>query len=134
MTCLSKRWFALPLEESNEQIKNILESISDGFIAVDQEWRCTYANGKATELSRARQEGRELQRWLTCCRGPCSERLRFWRKSTPNSTTVERLRLKAAVQKAIHAPGPGRRFTTGIGRFRKNGVVAGWFALQLHSG
>ena len=40
------------LEDSNEQIKNILESISDGFIAVDQEWRCTYANGKATELSR----------------------------------------------------------------------------------
>jgi PAS domain S-box-containing protein len=44
------------LEESNEQIKNILESISDGFIAVDQEWRCTYANGKATELSRIPSE------------------------------------------------------------------------------
>ena len=44
------------LEESNEQIKNILESISDGFIAVDQEWRCTYANGKATELSRIPRE------------------------------------------------------------------------------
>jgi PAS domain S-box-containing protein len=44
------------LEESNEQIKNILESISDGFMAVDQEWRCTYANGKATELSRIPRE------------------------------------------------------------------------------
>ena len=44
------------LEESNEQIKNILESISDGFIAVDREWRCTYANGKATELSRVPRE------------------------------------------------------------------------------
>jgi len=44
------------LEESNGQIKNILESISDGFIAVDQEWRCTYANGKATELSRIPRE------------------------------------------------------------------------------
>ena len=44
------------LEDSNEQIKNILESISDGFIAVDQEWRCTYANGRVTELSRIPRE------------------------------------------------------------------------------
>jgi PAS domain S-box-containing protein len=44
------------LEESSEQIKNILESISDGFMAVDQQWRCTYANEKATELSRIPRE------------------------------------------------------------------------------
>ena len=40
------------LQESNEQIRNILESISDGFAAFDHQWRCTYINDKATELSR----------------------------------------------------------------------------------
>ena len=44
------------LEESNEQVKNILESISDGFIAVNQDWRCTHANAKASELSRIPRE------------------------------------------------------------------------------
>ncbi len=40
------------LEESSEQTRNILESISDGFAAFDRRWRCTYVNDKATELSR----------------------------------------------------------------------------------
>jgi len=40
------------LQESSEQTRNILESISDGFAAFDKEWRCTYVNDKATELSR----------------------------------------------------------------------------------
>ena len=40
------------LQESSEQIRNILESISDGFAAFDRKWRCTYVNDKATELSR----------------------------------------------------------------------------------
>ncbi len=40
------------LEESSEQNRNILESISDGFAAVDRQWRCTYINDKAIELSR----------------------------------------------------------------------------------
>jgi PAS domain-containing protein len=40
------------LQESSERIRNILESISDGFVALDREWRCTYVNDKATELSR----------------------------------------------------------------------------------
>ena len=40
------------LQESSEQISNILESISDGFAAFDRDWRCTYVNDKATELSR----------------------------------------------------------------------------------
>lgn len=40
------------LQESSEQIKNILESISEGFAAFDREWRCTYVNDKASELSR----------------------------------------------------------------------------------
>jgi PAS domain S-box-containing protein len=39
------------LEVSNEHVRNILESISDGFAAFDRQWRCTYVNDKATELS-----------------------------------------------------------------------------------
>ena len=40
------------LEESSEQTRNILESIRDGFAAFDKQWRCTYVNDKATDLSR----------------------------------------------------------------------------------
>jgi len=40
------------LRESTEHVRNILESISDGFAAFDRQWRCTYVNDKATELSR----------------------------------------------------------------------------------
>src|SRR6185369_135226 len=40
------------LQESSEQTRNILESISDGFAAFDKRWRCTYVNDKGTELSR----------------------------------------------------------------------------------
>lgn len=35
------------LVEHNEQIKNILESITDGFISLDMEWRVTYWNRAA---------------------------------------------------------------------------------------
>lgn len=49
---LSLKTSRTALQESSEQIRNILESISDGFAAFDREWRCTYVNDKATELSR----------------------------------------------------------------------------------
>src|SRR5262249_37227845 len=52
------------LEMSNEQIRNILESISDSFIAFDREWRCTYINQKALSLSHVSREqlaGRSLR-------------------------------------------------------------------------
>jgi PAS domain S-box-containing protein len=39
------------LQESTEHVRNILESISDGFAAFDRQWRCIYVNEKATELS-----------------------------------------------------------------------------------
>jgi PAS domain S-box-containing protein len=35
---------------AREQVADILESISDAFYAVDEEWRFTYVNGKAEEL------------------------------------------------------------------------------------
>lgn len=49
---LSLKNSRLALQESSEQIRNILESISDGFAAFDKKWRCTYLNDKAIELSR----------------------------------------------------------------------------------
>ncbi|HTG43192.1 MAG TPA: PAS domain S-box protein, partial [Verrucomicrobiae bacterium] len=40
------------LRRSNQQITNILESITDGFFAVDKEWRFTYLNEKGVEILR----------------------------------------------------------------------------------
>ena len=38
------------LRESNRRIASILESITDGFFAVDREWRFTYLNGRAEQI------------------------------------------------------------------------------------
>lgn len=38
------------LRESNRRVVNILDSITDGFIALDQEWRFTYINRQAAEI------------------------------------------------------------------------------------
>src|SRR6267378_2142952 len=57
----------MELEKSNEQITSTLESISDGFIALDREWRCLYINHVATTLSRSSREeliGKNLSEWF----------------------------------------------------------------------
>lgn len=38
------------LRESNERISGILESITDGFIVIDREWRFSYLNQRAAEV------------------------------------------------------------------------------------
>jgi PAS domain S-box-containing protein len=44
-------------QAARERATDILESISDAFYAVDEEWRFTYINGKAEELwGRSREE------------------------------------------------------------------------------
>lgn len=44
-------------EEAKEQVSRILESITDGFIAFDREWRFTYINREAAQLlGRSRDE------------------------------------------------------------------------------
>ena len=53
---LSLKGSRAALEEYSEQTRNILESISDGFAAFDRQWRCTYVNDKATDLSRISRE------------------------------------------------------------------------------
>ncbi|MEP6961525.1 MAG: response regulator [Acidobacteriota bacterium] len=55
------------LQESTEQIRNILESIGDSFVAFDSEWRCTYINEKATSLGHIPREqvvGQNLRQLL----------------------------------------------------------------------
>jgi len=41
---------------AQEQVRNILESISDGFYALDREWRYTYVNDRAAKLARRPRE------------------------------------------------------------------------------
>src|SRR5215212_1746232 len=49
------------LRESSGQIENILESITDVFVAVDREWRFTYINERALRRMQERK-GQELPR------------------------------------------------------------------------
>jgi PAS domain S-box-containing protein len=44
------------LRERDTRLRDVLESISDAFYAVDQDWRFTYVNRKAEELWRRRRE------------------------------------------------------------------------------
>lgn len=53
----------MALEAANKRISNILESVSDAFIAFDQEWRYTYINDEAAKLlrrSRAELLGKQV--------------------------------------------------------------------------
>ena len=38
------------LRRANERLENMLESLSDGFCAVDRDWRITYINGRALQM------------------------------------------------------------------------------------
>ena len=38
------------LRQANERMENLLESLTDGFCAVDREWRITYINGRALQM------------------------------------------------------------------------------------
>jgi PAS domain S-box-containing protein len=49
------------LQESNRRIENILERITDEFIAVDREWRITYINERALRSIR-KEKGERLTR------------------------------------------------------------------------
>ncbi len=52
------------LRESDRRIRSILESITDGFFAVDREWRFTYLNGRAEQMiGRKREELQGKRLW-----------------------------------------------------------------------
>jgi PAS domain S-box-containing protein len=42
---------AAALRESNRRVTNILESITDAFVALDEQWRITYVNGETARLN-----------------------------------------------------------------------------------
>jgi PAS domain S-box-containing protein len=44
-------------ESSAEEVAAIVESINDGFVAVDDQWRCTYMNRAAHAVARRHQHG-----------------------------------------------------------------------------
>lgn len=44
------------IRESRRQVLDVLESMTDGFVAVDTDWRFTYVNTKAAQLLRRRKE------------------------------------------------------------------------------
>jgi diguanylate cyclase (GGDEF)-like protein/PAS domain S-box-containing protein len=46
----------LALKESNDFINNILESITDGFIAIDYDWHITYWNKEAERITGKKQD------------------------------------------------------------------------------
>ena len=54
------------LRRASERMENMLESLTDGFCAVDRDWRITYINGRALDMiapldkSRAGLVGRNL--------------------------------------------------------------------------
>ena len=47
------------LRESSDRVVNIIESMTDGFVAVDADWRFTYLNPKAYELLQAVRQSQE---------------------------------------------------------------------------
>ena len=46
------------LRESNDRIQRVLESITDGFIVLDSDWRFTYVNSRAEEILKPLQKTR----------------------------------------------------------------------------
>ena len=38
------------LQRANERMENMLESLTDGFCAVDRDWNITYINGRALQM------------------------------------------------------------------------------------
>jgi PAS domain S-box-containing protein len=54
VTCIVRDTAAL--RESESRIANILESITDGFFAVDREWRFTYLNRRAEQIVGCKRE------------------------------------------------------------------------------
>ena len=41
---------AAPPESAGARLDDVLERVSDAFVALDKEWRCTYVNQRAAQL------------------------------------------------------------------------------------
>ena len=51
-----KRWAELAEEEARRQTTNVLESITDAYVAIGPDWRFTYANEMAERLTRMKRD------------------------------------------------------------------------------
>ena len=78
------------LRESNSRIRNILESITDAFFALDGEWRFTYANSEAERvLQRSREELLGKNVWEEFPEAVGSAFYREYHKALREQKTVE---------------------------------------------
>ncbi|MGL5060257.1 MAG: PAS domain S-box protein [Microcoleus sp.] len=81
---------AQALLKANQRITNILESITDGFVALDADWRFTYANRKAEELfdkSQAESLGKTMCEVMPCL--PESKCYAMARQAVAEQVTLE---------------------------------------------
>jgi PAS domain S-box-containing protein len=83
------------LRRANERMDRMLESLADGFVAVDREWRITYINGRALQLiaplgkTRPGLLGRELWHEFAELRGTPLERAYRQALETQRSDSFE---------------------------------------------
>jgi PAS domain S-box-containing protein len=78
------------LRESNNRIRNILESITDAFFALDSEWRFTYVNSEAERvLQRPREELLGKNVWEEFPEAVGSTFYREYHKALREQTTVD---------------------------------------------
>jgi PAS domain S-box-containing protein len=78
------------LQESNNRIRNILESITDAFFALDNEWRFTYVNAEAERvLQRPREELLGKNVWEEFPEAVGSTFYREYHKALREQTTVD---------------------------------------------
>jgi PAS domain S-box-containing protein len=83
------------LRRANERMERMLESLADGFCAVDRDWRITYINGRALQLiaplgkSRASLVGHDLWQEFEELRGTALERAYREAMQTQQSASLE---------------------------------------------
>ncbi|HEX5851178.1 MAG TPA: PAS domain S-box protein [Rubrobacter sp.] len=76
--------------DTPEQVASILESISDGFFAVDEDWRFTYVNARAEELwGRPREEMLGKNIWKVFPQAEGSEARRQIERAMQEGATTE---------------------------------------------
>jgi PAS domain S-box-containing protein len=78
------------VRQVQEQAAAILESVADGFIALDREWRFTYVNAEAERINGIRREdhiGKSQWELFPATRGTLLER--EWRRAIAEQVAVE---------------------------------------------
>lgn len=71
-----RKKFHETLKQAHDKLSNILESITDGFVSFDQNWRCTYINDNAARLLKTTRE--ELIGQSPWEKFPEAKRLKFY--------------------------------------------------------